>query len=82
MLVRIRLFAAAREAANQHTINLTLADHATVADLRRALSIQYPAMRRVLEHSRIALDADYATSDSATIHPTTDVAIIPPVSGG
>jgi len=81
MRVRVQLFAAARQAAGEEAIELVLGDGATVRELRRALAEGRPELARWLPHVLFAIDAEYARDD-AMIRPGTEVACIPPVSGG
>ena len=81
MTLRIKLFAIARQRLGHDEVDVTLADSATVADLRRTLAEQFPAIADVLPHIRIAINSNYAT-DSTVIPAGAEVALIPPVSGG
>ncbi|MBC7852154.1 MAG: MoaD/ThiS family protein [Pirellulaceae bacterium] len=81
MTLRIKLFAIARQRLVRDHVEVTLKDTATVADLRRALAEQFPALADVLPHIRIAINSSYA-ADSAMIPAGAEVALIPPVSGG
>ncbi len=81
MRVNLRLFAAAREAARQEVIQVELSEPATVGELRRALELQFPAVYQTARHSLFAVNNEYA-DDSAIIPRDTEVACIPPVSGG
>jgi molybdopterin synthase catalytic subunit len=79
--VKVRFFAAARERVKTSALDLELADGATVADLTRALTAQFPSLTALLPHLRIAVDQEFAPSTQ----PLTDgveVALIPPVAGG
>jgi len=81
MRVTVLLFAAARVRAGSPTWVVELAEPATVADLKAALGESCPALVPLMKSSRVAVDATYAADD----HPislTSEVAIIPPVSGG
>ena len=81
MRVMVRLFAVAKERAGRPTIELELPEGATVADLKSALALDIPDLARFLPSIRIAIDSEYA--DEATpIPPFSQVAVIPPVSGG
>ena len=80
-VVKIRLFAMARERAGHSEIALELPLPATVADLRVALTLQHPELAPLASRVLIAVDSEYA-SDTTLIHPGAALAIIPPVSGG
>lgn len=81
MLLRIKLFAIARQRLGRDQVEITLAGSPTAAELRRALADQFPALADVLPHIRIAVNSSYA-SDSTVIPAGAEVALIPPVSGG
>jgi molybdopterin converting factor subunit 1 len=81
MKVRVKLFAVARELAGRDQLELKIAERATVADLRLAIVEAYPALKKIMPHTMWAVDAEYA-DDDATINERSEVALIPPVSGG
>jgi molybdopterin converting factor subunit 1 len=81
MNVRVKLFAVAKELAGREELTLNVPAGATVAELRRITAIEYPALKSVLPHSLWAVDAAYA-SDDAILNERSDIALIPPVSGG
>jgi len=81
MTIRVRLFALARELAGRDELAVELADGRTVADLRRALVEAVPALDRVVGHSLLAVDAQYA-GDETRLDEQSEIALIPPVSGG
>ena len=80
-LLRVRLFAIARELAGRAEIEIELPLPATVATLRAALAAQHPELAPLAPRVAIALDSEYAT-DAALVVPGAQVALIPPVSGG
>ncbi len=80
-VLKIRLFAVARERAGQSEIAIELPLPATVADLRLALALQHPELSPLACRVMIAIDSEYA-SDNTLILPGAAVALIPPVSGG
>jgi molybdopterin converting factor small subunit len=79
--IRVKLFAAAREAAGKETIAVQLDDAPTVAELRSALMKQYPQLRDIVSHSMFAIDTEYSCDDREIPIGAT-VVCIPPVSGG
>lgn len=81
MIVPVRLFARARDLAGADAVRIELPDGATVADLRRRLSTDYPALAGLLERSAIAVENDFA-EDSRVLPANTEAALLPPVSGG
>ena len=81
MNVEVKVFAVAREVVGSDTVTLTLSDPATVRQLRAALVERYPALASTMRHMLVAVDADYARDD-AQLTERSEVALIPPVSGG
>ena len=81
MKVDLRLFAVAREIAQQATIELEMEEGATVAELRSLLVSRFPELEKMRSVLRFAVNEDYV-SDHTTLQPNDDVACIPPVSGG
>ncbi len=82
IVVRIRLFAILRERAGRDALELRLSSGATVADAICALS-ELQALGELLGRVpvRVAVNRDYATSDTA-LAAGDELALIPPVSGG
>ncbi len=81
MKVRVRLFAAARQAAGSDAVEVDLPPGATVADLRGRLAEQLPQLSALLSHVLFAVGMQYA-GDSTPLPAGAEVACIPPVSGG
>ena len=81
MIIKIRLFAAARQLTGEEVVEVDCTSPVTVADLRRSLAASYPALGDLLQHTRFAVDAAYA-GDEQPILEGQEVACIPPVSGG
>ena len=81
MRIHVRLFALARQLADNDTIAVDLPAGAVVADLRHVLAEQYPDLADLLPHAMFAINTQYANDDSP---PAADaeIACIPPVSGG
>lgn len=81
MKVRVKLFAVAKERAGSEVVTVEVADGATVADVRQALIAAVPALASVVPHALWAVDAEYA-ADTARVTEQSEIALIPPVSGG
>jgi molybdopterin converting factor subunit 1 len=77
----IKLFAAARQFAGTDHVTLELAEGATVAHLRAALSEAQPALAALLPAALIAIDTRYA-GNTDLVPAGAEIALIPPVSGG
>lgn len=81
MTVRVKLFAVAKELAGCEELAVELADGATISDVRRAVEEAVPALRSVLSLALWSVDANYA-EENAAVSESSEVALIPPVSGG
>ncbi len=81
MIVRVKLFAVAKQLAGRGELEVELPDGSKVVDLRAAIVEQFPALRDVLRHALIAVNTQYAAND-LPIPQDAEVACIPPVSGG
>jgi molybdopterin converting factor small subunit len=81
MKVRVKLFAAAKELAARDAFKVEVAEHATIADLRQALINAIPALSKIVPHSLWAIGTEYVSSHTVVTE-NSDVAMIPPVSGG
>lgn len=81
MTLTVHLFAAARDLAGAAAVPVDLPAAATVADLRAALAARVPALAALLARSAVAVDHDFA-DDAHALTAASEVAVIPPVSGG
>jgi molybdopterin converting factor small subunit len=79
--VRIRLFAVARQLAGAEIVSLDVPAGCAIREVRRQLATEIPQLAPVLSHVLFAIGSDYVNDD--TVLPAeTEVACIPPVSGG
>lgn len=81
MKVNVLLFAQARQIAGSDKLEVEIEKGSSVGDLRLAISGAYPALSDLLGRSSIALDQQYSV-DSDLVPENSEVAMIPPVSGG
>jgi len=81
MIVQVQLFAVARQLAGASTVRLELSAEATLTDVRAQLATQYPNLASILSHAKFAVDNEYA-DDQTQVGSNSEVACIPPVSGG
>jgi molybdopterin converting factor subunit 1 len=81
MIVHVRLFARARDLAGVDSIAVELPDGATAKELRRALGSQHPKLAGLLDRCALAVDNEFA-DDARPLSATSEVALLPPVSGG
>ncbi len=81
MNVQVRLFAVARELAGVDSVEVSVPVGGTVAQLRRALAVQVPALAGILPQVLFAVGSNYV-ADATPLAADAEVACIPPVSGG
>ncbi|WP_322903402.1 molybdenum cofactor biosynthesis protein [Paenibacillus campi] len=88
MKYTIKLFAGLAERIGQPEVILSIpsatetnAAQCTVAELKAALTAQYPDAAQAIAHAFAAVNQEYASVDN-TIKPEDEIALIPPVSGG
>jgi molybdopterin converting factor small subunit len=81
MMVRVKLFAGARQRVGSEEIQVHVTEPATIAALRAAIGQQYPDAIPLLRSAMFAIDTEYA-ADATVIPSNSEVACIPPVSGG
>ncbi len=78
---RVKLFAVARGRLGNDEILVDLPPTSTIADLKRAIAAASPPLATILPHALWAVNAEYAT-DTTPINEESEIALIPPVSGG
>ena len=81
MTVRVKLFASAKELAGGDSVTIDVPANATLADVREAIVGQCGALREIMPHAMWAVNTEYATEDTR-VTDKSEIAIIPPVSGG
>ncbi|MCI0342373.1 MAG: molybdopterin converting factor subunit 1 [Planctomycetales bacterium] len=81
MRVRVLFFAAMRERIGRESETVDVPAGATVAHLLTALAHAHPAVRPLLDRSRVALGDEFVPPD-ARLSEGGEAAVIPPVSGG
>ena len=81
MTVTVRLFARARDLAGAEQLAVELPANAKVADLRRQLRMQVPALAFLLDRSALAVAGEFA-DENQLLAVDSEIALLPPVSGG
>ena len=81
MTLTVRLFARARDLAGADAVSVELPAGATAADLRRRLALQCPRLAALLERSALAVDDEFA-EEAQALREGSEIALLPPVSGG
>jgi molybdopterin converting factor subunit 1 len=80
-LVKVLLFAHARDVAGADAVEVMLPSGATVGQLRQILVATHPKLAGIAARSAVAVNNDYA-ADNVEIPPGSEIALVPPVSGG
>ncbi|TWU08346.1 ThiS family protein [Stieleria varia] len=82
MRLRVLLFAAVRQSAQQDWIDVDVAEDSPVAgDVLAAVADQLPAIAPLIPSCRLAVDDSYV-GNNTPIDDTSIIALIPPTSGG
>ncbi len=71
----------ARELGGAAVVSVDVPDRAVVADVRRALADACPKLAGMAGRALVAVDAEYA-DDATPVTARSELALIPPVSGG
>ncbi len=81
MRFNVLLFASLRDSAGSERIEIEVPEGATCAALLEAVEIQQPQLSGQLSAVRVAVDEQFQNPDH-TIREGSEIALIPPVSGG
>jgi len=81
MKVKVKFFAAPREALSKSEVEQELPPGATVGVLLERLSRDYPVLRSYIEGMRVAVNHRYAAGE-AQLADGDEIACLPPVGGG
>lgn len=81
MTITVLFFAQAREYAGLTSTSLDLPDPSRVSDALAALGHSHPSLERLWPHLAVALDGQLVSPD-APLHSGSELALLPPVSGG
>ncbi len=81
MKINVVMFAVARDIIGANSVEVEVANPATVGNLKQALIDQYPSLADVVKRSAFSVNHEYAT-DNSSLAEQVEVALIPPVSGG
>jgi|688.fasta_scaffold04420_19 molybdopterin converting factor subunit 1 len=79
--MKVLLFAGARDALGAESVEIETDLPISVAELKENLSLQFPRLAKWVAVSRLALNNSFAT-DNDLVERDSEVALIPPVSGG
>jgi molybdopterin synthase catalytic subunit/molybdopterin synthase sulfur carrier subunit len=79
--VKIRLFAALRDAVGTDTLELEVRRNGSCKEIFASLEKEYGHVSPILQRSLVAVNGFYS-GPNASLSPGDEVAILPPVSGG
>lgn len=80
MKIKILAFGIAKDIFGGSSVNLELANDATVYNLQYLLEQKYPRLKQLASYM-VAVNNEYALPGDS-LHERDEIAIIPPVSGG
>ena len=81
MIVRVLLFALAKQQIGQSLIEVEVKPGASIGELKNAIIAQFPKSEQIVAKSMFAQNDKYST-DQEAVDPKAEIACIPPVSGG
>ena len=81
MTVKVLFFGHYSDYFPEGQLMVTLAENATVRDLAQKLADGNSRLSNLVSHCRFAVDAEYATLEQS-LHDESEVAVLPPMSGG
>lgn len=79
--VTVLYFAQVGERLQREREQLELPEATSSGEILAALALRHPAAAELVAHSRLAVDCDFVDG-AVRLHPGSEVAVIPPVSGG
>ena len=82
MQLEVLLFAAARDAAGSDMIRVDVDEPSQASDVLEAIGRRLPQLAGLLPSCRLAVDCQYVTSETQVSSASSEIALIPPVSGG
>lgn len=82
MMFNIKLFAILAEQIGQTEVQLSLTAPITAAAVKAALQEQFPQTAAVLADCLVAINQTFVSEERFAPDEVTEIALIPPVSGG
>ncbi len=80
-VIRVQMFAAARDLTGSAVVEIPAPEPLTVAQLKQQLVQHHPALEPLAASLQLAVNCEFASADQL-VGPQDQVACIPPVSGG
>jgi molybdopterin converting factor subunit 1 len=81
MRISVLFFARAREATDLNQLSVDIEDGTTAGQLLEQLVRQYPKLQEIRSCLVLAVNQEYA-DETTTLTDRSEVALIPPISGG
>lgn len=83
-ILKIMLFAGAKDAAGTDQLVIEIQIPMTIAELKTAIAVVDPDLEEIVKFSRLAVGCDFVDDQYVIEHHSLehDFALIPPVSGG
>ncbi len=81
MMIKVALFASARDIVGCDMLDINLDESATVGDVKSDLASRFPDLIAIMERSTWSVDHQYV-DDQKPLYENAEVGLIPPVSGG
>ncbi len=81
MILNIQLFATLKANTGLSSVNIELAESATVTDLMDSMREDFPSISPLLKSSLVAVNHEFAAADQV-LNPGDEIALFPAVSGG
>jgi molybdopterin converting factor subunit 1 len=81
MKIKVKFFAAPREALGKNEMEITLPEGSTVAELIEQLKQEHPILRAYTRFLSVAVNRAYVGMQTE-LHDGDEVACLPPVGGG
>lgn len=79
--MKVKLFSILAEEIGS-TVDLNLSDSFYAKDVKDDIKKLYPNFSEILDQSLVAVNEEYADDEAFKLADVTEIAIIPPVSGG
>jgi len=81
MKIEVLLFASLREAAGASRVEIEVEENATARRVAEALAVRFPALRPHLPGLAFACEGEFVSAETV-LPPASELALLPPVSGG
>jgi molybdopterin converting factor small subunit len=80
--VKVLLFAGAAQAADRRELSTTIPIPCSIGELAEQIEAVEPRLTSIMQRSRFAIDQQFVSADDCIERLPSEIALIPPVSGG